>query len=106
VHAQASLLTSGDHELDRSAGAWQAEWNALSSALALAGGAVSSIRECLGALQVHVDRMRENMTDGLLAEHRSFAELDGIDASDNPTAYLGSTDAFVERALTRFRETP
>lgn len=105
VHTQASLLTRGDYELERSAGAWQAEWNALSSALALAGGAVGSIRECLDGLQVHVDRMRENMTDGLLAEHRSIAELDGIDASDDPMAYLGSADAFVERALARFRET-
>jgi 3-carboxy-cis,cis-muconate cycloisomerase len=105
VHAQASLLTSGDHELERAAGAWQAEWNALSSALALAGGAVSAIRECLEGLQVHAERMRANMTDGLLAEHRAFAEREGREAGDDPTAYLGSADAFVERALTRFRET-
>jgi 3-carboxy-cis,cis-muconate cycloisomerase len=104
VHAQASLLTSGDHELERAAGAWQAEWNALSSAHALAGGAVSAIRECLEGLQVHAERMRANMTDGLLAEHRAFAEREGREAGDDPTAYLGSADAFVERALTRFRE--
>jgi hypothetical protein len=48
--------------------------------------------------------MRANMTDGLLAEHRAFAEREGREAGDDPTAYLGSADAFVERALTRFRE--
>src|SRR5262249_14595286 len=30
VHAQAGLLTGGDYELERAAGAWQAEWGALS----------------------------------------------------------------------------
>ena len=104
VHAEASVLTGGDYELERAAGAWQAEWGALSSALALAGGAVAAIRECLEGLQVHSDRMRMNMTDGLLAERRVFAEREGVEADDDPTTYLGSADAFVERALERFGE--
>jgi 3-carboxy-cis,cis-muconate cycloisomerase len=104
VHAQAGLLTSGDYELERAAGAWQAEWEALSRALSLAGGAVTAIRECLEGLQVHAERMRENMTDGLLAERRAFAERAGVEADDDPATYLGSADAFVERALERFRE--
>ena len=33
-----AVLTDGEHEHERAAGAWHAEWNALSEALALAGG--------------------------------------------------------------------
>jgi 3-carboxy-cis,cis-muconate cycloisomerase len=101
VHAQASLLTGGEHEHERAAGAWQAEWGALSGALALTGGAVAAIRECLEGLQVHAERMRANMSDGLLAERVAF---EGPDADTDPVTYLGSADAFVERALERYRE--
>jgi 3-carboxy-cis,cis-muconate cycloisomerase len=91
VHAQASLLTaSGDHELQRAAGAWQAEWNALSEALALAGGAAAAIRECLESLEVDAARMRDNMRDGLYAER---------DASGRDGDYLGAAQAFVDAVL-------
>jgi 3-carboxy-cis,cis-muconate cycloisomerase len=63
VHAQAGLLTSGDHELDRAAGAWQSEWPALSAALAFAGGAAAAARRCLEGLQVHPERMAANLGD-------------------------------------------
>jgi 3-carboxy-cis,cis-muconate cycloisomerase len=104
VHAQASLLTGGDYELERAAGAWQAEWGALSNALALAVGAAAAVRECLESLEVHPDRMRANMTAELLAERRALAEPLGLEADDDPTSYLGSAEVFVDRALARFRE--
>jgi 3-carboxy-cis,cis-muconate cycloisomerase len=94
VHAQATLLTSGEHELQRAAGAWHAEWNALSEALAFTGGAVAAARECVEALDVDAERMRMNMTDDLRSEQRAF----GIEGD-----YLGAADAFVERALERHR---
>jgi 3-carboxy-cis,cis-muconate cycloisomerase len=59
-------------EHERAAGAWHAEWEALSDALALTGGAATATREALEGLQVHTDRMRENLgaTGGLLlSEH-------------------------------------
>jgi len=61
---QAAMV--GEHE--RAAGAWHAEWEALSDALALTGGAAAATREALEGLQVHTDRMRENLgaTGGLL----------------------------------------
>ena len=65
---QAAMV--GEHE--RAAGAWHAEWEALSDALALTGGAATATREALEGLQVHTDRMRENLgaTGGLLlSEH-------------------------------------
>jgi 3-carboxy-cis,cis-muconate cycloisomerase len=104
VHAQVPVLTHGEHELERAAGAWQAEWNALSEALALAGGAAAAIRECLDGLEVHAERMRANMTDGLFAERRAFAER-GVLQPDIDASYLGSASVFVDRALARYRET-
>jgi 3-carboxy-cis,cis-muconate cycloisomerase len=91
THAQASLLTAtGDYELQRAAGAWQAEWNALSELLALTGGAVAAIRDCLETLEVDADRMRANMRDELYAERDAF----GFDGD-----YLGAAEAFVDRVL-------
>src|SRR5439155_20513674 len=45
---------AGEHE--RAAGAWHAEWQPLSDALALTGGAAASLREGLDGLEVHPDR--------------------------------------------------
>ncbi len=100
VHAQAAVLTGGAHEHERAAGAWHAEWNALSEALAFTGGAVAAARTCLEGLEVHADRMRENMSSGLFAERDAFA-AQGLTAGDD--AYLGSAAVFVERALERYR---
>ncbi len=104
VHAQVHVLTEGEHEHERAAGAWHAEWNALSEALALAGGSAAAIRDCLDGLEVHADSMRANMSDDLFAERDSLMEK-GILAADGDAAYLGSANVFVDRALERFRET-
>ena len=84
VHANVSLLTGGEQELDRAAGAWQAEWPALSAALGFAGGAAAAARRSLEGLEVHPDRMAENARD--LGDDVSAAE------------------ALVDRALARYRE--
>ena len=104
VQAQVPVLTDGEHELERAAGAWHAEWNALSEALAFAGGAAAAIRDCLDGLDVHVDRMRANMTGELFAERDALVERGVLEAGVD-TAYLGSVDVFIDRALTRYRET-
>jgi 3-carboxy-cis,cis-muconate cycloisomerase len=74
--AHASVLTGGlEHEHERAAGAWQSEWDALSGALAYAGGALSAVADALESLEVDTDRMRRNLdaTGGLaLAERISF----------------------------------
>ena len=54
---RASLV--GEHE--RAAGAWQAEWDALSGALATAGGAAAALAEALEGLEVDAGRMRANL---------------------------------------------
>jgi 3-carboxy-cis,cis-muconate cycloisomerase len=136
-------------EEERAAGAWQAEAETLSELLRLTGEGVAAIRRCLEGLEVHPDRMRENLelTDGLvMAESLAGAlgaklgrtrarELvgeaarragdegaaplaaaaaatpeilnalgeDGIATALDPAAYLGSTEAIIDRALAAHR---
>jgi 3-carboxy-cis,cis-muconate cycloisomerase len=94
VRTQVAVLAAGEHEHERAAGAWHAEWGALAEALALTGGAAAAIRESLEGLEVHPERMRANMTDALYSERNAF----GLEGD-----YFGSVDAFVERALERWR---
>ena len=53
-------------------GAWQAEWDALTGALAGAGGAAAGVRELLAGLEVDPARMRRNLdlTGGLVMAER------------------------------------
>ncbi len=69
--AAAALVSLPAHEHERAAGAWHAEWRALSDALALAGGAAAAARVCLEELEVDAERMRRNLDaagSALLAE--------------------------------------
>jgi 3-carboxy-cis,cis-muconate cycloisomerase len=140
--AASVLIGAQAQEHERAGGAWQAEWEALSRALALCGGAASSVREALEGLEVRPDRMRANLelTDGLLlaeaastaladrlgraqakalmadvsrrasesgrglrdeliADDRIDLSADEIDKALDPAGYLGSAEAFVDRAL-------
>ena len=62
------LLEAMAQEHERAAGAWQSEWAPLGEALALTGGAASSLGDALDGLEVRTDRMRENLetTGGVL----------------------------------------
>ena len=76
VHGEASVLTGGlAQEHERSPGAWQSEWPALSAALALTGGALTAIRQALAGLQVDTARMRQNLDQtrgAIMSEHLAF----------------------------------
>jgi 3-carboxy-cis,cis-muconate cycloisomerase len=87
------LLESVVAEHERAAGAWHAEWSALTAALASTGGAAAAVRRSLHGLQVNAARMRANVREETLAEAKRF----GI-AAASPEEYLGSVDAFVDRA--------
>ncbi|QYJ14813.1 3-carboxy-cis,cis-muconate cycloisomerase [Rubrobacter xylanophilus DSM 9941] len=68
-------------EHERAAGAWHAEWETLSDALALTGGAAAAVREVVEGLQVHPERMRGNLgiTEGLiLAENVTTLAADRL----------------------------
>jgi 3-carboxy-cis,cis-muconate cycloisomerase len=58
----ATLLAAADHELQRGAGPWHAEWGTLADLLATTGGAAARLRTCLEGLQVHPDAMRDKLT--------------------------------------------
>jgi len=68
----ATLVAAGEQELQRAAGAWQAEWQPLTGLLQLTGSAASWAAELLPGLAVDGSRMAANLaaTKGLpLAEH-------------------------------------
>ncbi len=58
----AVLLAAADHEHQRAAGAWHAEWQTLGDLLCATGGAASRLRTSLDGLHVHPDRMAVNLT--------------------------------------------
>jgi 3-carboxy-cis,cis-muconate cycloisomerase len=99
VRAAAAVLLRIEHEHERAAGAWHAEWKALSDALAYTGGAAAWMRETLDGLEVDVARMRENVRPETLSEAKRFAP-----EVSRPEEYLGSADALIDRALGFYRE--
>ena len=66
---------AGEHE--RAGGAWQAEWDAMSGALAATGGAVAALARGLDGLEVDPARMRANLdvTGGGIVSERLALEL-------------------------------
>jgi 3-carboxy-cis,cis-muconate cycloisomerase len=98
VRAAAATLLDLEHEHERAAGAWHAEWKALSDALAYSGGAAAALRETLDGIEVDAARMRANLGAETMSEAERFAP----DARE-PEDYLGSADAFVDRALALYR---
>ncbi len=67
-----ALVGAEPHEHERAAGAWHAEWDALTGALEGAGGAAAGVRELLAGLEVDPARMRRNLdlTRGLVMAER------------------------------------
>lgn len=92
------LLAAQVQEHERSAGAWHAEWGALSDALSSAGGAAAWMRVTLEGLEVDAERMRANIRPETLSEAERF----GLTPA-GPEDYLGSADALIDRALAEYR---
>jgi 3-carboxy-cis,cis-muconate cycloisomerase len=122
----ATLLGAMEHEHERAAGAWHAEWGPLRELLRATGSATAWLRDCLEHLEVDAGRMRANLDDATLAE-RVAAAIGGADAADrvrealsagaladvarerlteddaarvlDPATYLGAADQLIDRAL-------
>jgi 3-carboxy-cis,cis-muconate cycloisomerase len=90
----ATLLGAMEQELERAAGAWQAEWGTLSDLLALGGSAASWTRDLLEHLEVEPDRMRANLTRLAKA---------GVTEAADPRAHLGGASELIDRALAAHR---
>jgi len=77
ANAHAEVLLGGlAHEHERAVGGWHAEWEALSGALAFAGGSAAAAADAITGLEVDADRMRANLEAGgglVLAERLAFA---------------------------------
>jgi 3-carboxy-cis,cis-muconate cycloisomerase len=76
AHAHAGVLLGElAHEHERAVGGWHAEWEALSGALAFAGGAAAAAADAVAGLEVDAARMQANLeaSGGLVvAERVSF----------------------------------
>jgi 3-carboxy-cis,cis-muconate cycloisomerase len=123
----ANLLACMEHEHERAAGAWHAEWGPLRELLRATGSAAAWLRDCLEHLEVDAARMRANLDGAMLAE-RVAGAIGGADAGDrvrqalaggrsladvarehlsaeeaervlDPATYLGATDQLIDRAL-------
>ena len=124
----ANLLGAMEHEHERAAGAWHAEWAPLRELLRGTGSAAAWLRECLEHLEVDPERMRANLDDGAAGRarrrrdrrprrrRRSCARRSPPAARWptsrasisprrrprrvlDPTTYLGATDQLIDRAL-------
>ena len=77
AHAHAGVLLGGlAHEHERAVGGWHAEWEALSGALAFAGGAAAAAADAVAGIEVDAERMRRNLDAGqglVVAERVSYA---------------------------------
>jgi 3-carboxy-cis,cis-muconate cycloisomerase len=83
--AAATLIAALPQEHERAVGAWHAEWDALTDALASTGGAVAAVADVLDGLSVDSERMRANLAaaDGAVLTERIAARLaDEIGAGD------------------------
>jgi 3-carboxy-cis,cis-muconate cycloisomerase len=62
------MLTAMPQEQERGLGGWQAEWETLPEIFRLCGGALRWTSETMNGVEVHTDRMRENLnrTHGLI----------------------------------------
>lgn len=81
AHAHASvLLRALEQEHERAAGAWQAEWDALSGSLLYTGGAAAALAGSLDGLEVDPERMRANLeaTGSIAAERLALVLTERI----------------------------
>ena len=131
VAAYASTLIGAlPQEHERGLGVWHAEWPALSGALAFTGGAADGARRALEEIEVDPERMLANLDPLVMSERASYllaervgrprafelvaeaassgrplAETLDLEPADlEPSSYLGSANAFVDRALEAYGE--
>lgn len=74
----ATMFTiAAQHENERAAGAWHAEWQPLRELFGIAGGCLARTAKLLSGLEVHAQRMRENLdaSRGLLFAEQVSARL-------------------------------
>jgi 3-carboxy-cis,cis-muconate cycloisomerase len=98
----ANLLAAMEHEHERAAGAWHAEWAPLRELLRSTGSAAAWLRECLEELE------REALAAGRPLADVAREHLDDDEAAHvlDPATYLGVTDQLIDRALSAHAHRP
>jgi 3-carboxy-cis,cis-muconate cycloisomerase len=92
-----TVLSSMDHEFERAAGAWHAEWDTVTDLLRLTGGAAHRLSQSLSGLDVHTEAMTRNLGAIGGALHAAAASDPGQVL--DPTRYLGHAGEIVDRIL-------
>jgi 3-carboxy-cis,cis-muconate cycloisomerase len=90
----ATLFAGMEQELQRAAGAWQAEWGTLSELLRLTGSALAWLADLLANLEVDTARMGENLATLAAA---------GVEGATAPDQQLAGATELVDRALAEIR---
>ena len=103
VHAGV-LLGGLAHEHERAVGNWHAEWEALSGALAFAGGSAAAAADAVAGLEVDAGRMRANLeaSGGLVVAERialALAPRLGRSAAHDLVAEAARARSFREALL-------
>jgi len=81
----ATMLAAMTQEHERGLGGWHAEWDTMPQIFRLSAGALSQIRQIFDGLEIHADRMAQNLelTHGLvLAEAVSSALAEQLGRSE------------------------
>ena len=102
----ATILGAMDHEHERAAGAWQAEWEPFLELLRLAGSAATTLRELLEGLDVDPDRMRADLdaTGELVMSESVAAALSESIGRPAAQALVTAAAAVSARSGRAFRE--
>jgi 3-carboxy-cis,cis-muconate cycloisomerase len=97
---------AGGHEQERAAGAWQAEWVALPSAMVRTGGALTRLGAALDGLEVDVERARNNLDHhhGLTASEALATALIPALGREQAHAVAGEVAAIAAREARNLRE--
>jgi 3-carboxy-cis,cis-muconate cycloisomerase len=74
----ATVLAGMETEHERAAGAWQAEWGTLADLLTLTGSAASWIRALVGGLNIHADRMADNLRTAVTGDQPPPTGIDEL----------------------------
>ncbi|HTQ18134.1 lyase family protein [Mycobacterium sp.] len=92
LHTAAALAND-----ERADGSWHAEWDTLRTLARRTVVAGSQCAELLAGLQVHTDKMAENLrSTDVLGEQRAIADLVGIVPS---ATYFGAVDRLIDESL-------
>ena len=74
----ATVLAGMETEHERAAGAWQAEWGTLADLLTLTGSAASWTGALVDGLDIHTDRMAENLRAAVTGDQPPPAGIDEL----------------------------